>query len=192
MFYENDVHIRNMNASDYDNYFILQEEVSITSKLLDYPGMKEYSWNDLMQENRMNFVIETNQNEFCGYCAIKDIREDKPEIEMELLKRYQGRGIGYQALKMMIKIGIDENKSGFVSVVATDNEASHKLMKKLNGVEVGTREGSFASFMEKIREDDDIKEIFFKVASKYDVDIDGFNKNYIVYEFEFEKLIGLL
>jgi len=68
-------------------------------------------WRGLRAEQSL-FLSIYLEDEFCGYCGIKLIDTRTPEIAIELLKKYHGQGIGYDALTALM--------NGYVKCVDVD------------------------------------------------------------------------
>ena len=136
--------LRRIDETDYEEYLQLQKEVFIGYIAFSDDGIR-HLWVSMFSESRITYAIVTDDsNAFCGYCAIKNIHDEKPEIEIELLRKYRGKGIGFQALrKMMIDIGERENISCFIAAVEADNHISQRLMYKLGGVPGGIRKSIY-------------------------------------------------
>ena len=136
--------LRRIDEADYDEYLQLQKEVFLGGIAFNDDIIRKV-WVSLFGDGRVTCAIVTgDSNVFCGYCGVKNIHDEKPEIEIELLKKYRGKGIGFQALrKMMIDIGMRENISCFIAAVEPDNHVSQSLMYKLGGVPVGIRKSIY-------------------------------------------------
>ena len=77
-------------------------------------------------------------NVYCGECAVKNISDKIPEIEIELMKEYQGQGIGYHAIiDLLNKITFNYGKVNYYAKIEPDNYASQFLFEKLGGRPVG-------------------------------------------------------
>jgi RimJ/RimL family protein N-acetyltransferase len=136
--------LRRINEADYGEYLQLQKEVFLGDIALCNDGIRK-TWASMFELDRVAYAIVTDDNNaFCGYCAVKNIQDEKPEIEIELLRKYRGKGIGFQALgKMMTEVGEQENISCFIAAVESDNHISQKLMCKLGGVPGGIRKSIY-------------------------------------------------
>lgn len=86
-------------GQDCKSYIRLQKEVSPFRRMFDDKDFCDKSWEDMFAEDRVTYAImQVEDSEFCGYCAIKNIKQDEPEIEIELLEKFRSCGIGYTAL----------------------------------------------------------------------------------------------
>jgi RimJ/RimL family protein N-acetyltransferase len=90
-------------------------------------------WETHVAENTANYsIFDKTSGEYVGYCGIKNLTQDRWEIAIELLKKFHGKGYGYNALVLMFNAL--ENLTGamvYRSRVDSDNYASQGLMKKL-------------------------------------------------------------
>jgi RimJ/RimL family protein N-acetyltransferase len=90
-------------------------------------------WETHIAENTANYsIFDKTSGEYVGYCGIKNLTQDNWEIAIGLLKKFQGKGYGYNALVLMFNAL--KNLTGtrvYRSRVDSDNYASQGLMKKL-------------------------------------------------------------
>lgn len=149
------VELREMTSGDYDDFINLKLETSFFVKgFFENEKRREIKWKEMMQPERRNYVIN-KEGVFCGYCAIKNINKEKPEIEIELLKEFQGKGIGFQALlEMMWEISMEYDKQYFIAVVEQRNIPSQRLMLKLGGTHSGMKKSAMAKYFESYLEDE--------------------------------------
>jgi len=128
--------LREADEADADDYVRLQKDISLGVFKIDEESLSQ-TWTSMLKDNgRIAYTVLTEDtNDFCGYCAVKDVNADKPEIEIELLKKYHSKGIGFEVLyKMMTSLSAKDNISCFIALIEPDNYASQKLMYKLGGV----------------------------------------------------------
>ena len=140
----NQYYLRNIRKPDGDRYVMLQKEVMLSSAKYDDKILLEV-WGDMFEKHCEAYaIISDATDDFCGYCAIKNTYHAKPEIAIELFKKYQSKGIGFSALqKMLAYVGERHNKPCFIAVVEPDNYASQGLMYKLGGVPGGIKKSGF-------------------------------------------------
>ena len=124
---QNNIQLRILSQQDYDDYIKLQKEVSpFRSAFMDIDFCIR-AWNDMFESGRLVYASQ-DKAKFCGYCAIKDCRKEKPESEIELLKEYRKKGIGYTALCLLInKITNEYKVTDFV--YCTDSHKKKNLFK---------------------------------------------------------------
>lgn len=190
-----DIEIRSLSKEqDCENYIRLQKEVSPFRHMFDEKDFCDKSWEDMFTEGRIPYAItQIEDGEFCGYCAIKNIKQDKPEIEIELLEKFRGCGIGYNALCNLIYTMKEEHGiRNFIYCTDSDNYASQGLVSKAGGKPHGLKRFFFLreDETEKFEEenmsmiDDKLKEVAvsFGVESRkllshilvYTISIDDF------------------
>ena len=138
IFANNDkVELRHIEDSEYDGYEEVLHENSIMKSFFKDAEFMQCLWKDLKSERSLYLSIYY-EDEFCGYCGVENVDAKIPEIAIELLKKYHGRGVGYSALTALMKeyakiVEIDY----FMSRVDAENRASISLMKKLGGKPFG-------------------------------------------------------
>lgn len=144
----NDICLRPVSRErDRDNYIRLQKETSPFRHMFEDRAFCDKYWNDMFAEGRVPYAItETVHGEFCGGCAIMDVRQDRPELEMELLEKFRGCGIGYTALCILLRKADEEyGRRSFLCCIDADNYASQALAGKAGGRPAGLRPFFFAS-----------------------------------------------
>lgn len=92
--------------------------------------------------NVANYCIYTKDtNEFIGYCGIKNLTREIPELAIELLSKYRKYGYGFQALSLLMdQFSEITGEHVFRSRVEVDNYASQALHRKLGAVPNGMSE----------------------------------------------------
>ncbi|MCM1146063.1 MAG: GNAT family N-acetyltransferase, partial [Lachnoclostridium sp.] len=121
--------IQQESIQDRENYFALQKSVALfpNKEISDKEGYEDRSWHEQFEnKNRICYVIEMlPESTYCGECAVKDISDDIPEIEIELMKEHRHQGIGYKAIIMMLSQIVKEyGKQEFYVKIEPDNYAS--------------------------------------------------------------------
>jgi len=171
------IKLRLLDKSDIDYYIELQREVFLDGIDFDDASVGKI-WADIFERKEIKYAIIDNDTQtFCGYCGCKDINEDKPELEIELFKRFHNKGIGMHAVLMLMSILYQQKKiSSFSATVEPDNYASQRLIYKLGGVPAGVVNSIYINekYIDKYESDniglinDDLKQIaeMFSVEPK--------------------------
>ncbi len=180
---------------DCENYIRLQKEVSPFRHLFDEKDLCDKSWEDMFIEGRIPYaIIQVEDGEFCGYCAIKNIKQDKPEIEIELLEKFRGCGMGYTALCNLIYMMKEVHGiKNFTYCTDSDNYASQGLVSKVGGKPHGLkrffflREDETEKFEEENMDmiDDKVKE----VAAAFDVEPRKLLSHILVYTIDIDDFV---
>jgi RimJ/RimL family protein N-acetyltransferase len=131
---ENDkIELRAVSEQDFENFMAVSYENSAMKSAFKDDVFKMDMWETHIAENTANYsIFDKTSGEYVGYCGIKNLTQDNWEIAIELLKKFQGKGYGYNALVLMFNAL--ENLTGvsvYRSRVDSDNYASQGLMKKL-------------------------------------------------------------
>ena len=130
-----DIKLRELRTEDKEQYISLQREYWVNKRALDEEEMQNGLWKDLQEEKRINFVIAMPGDKFCGFCGAKDRYSDMPEIEIEIFEKFTGQGIGYQAIRDLLKeLKKQTGKTCYLTRVISDNYPSIKLMQKCGAV----------------------------------------------------------
>lgn len=140
---ENDNIILKAVSEDQKNYII---RVSYECSFLKHKFKDEiycqYLWEEFIDRNAAYYCIyDKKTNEFVGYCGIKNLTKDIPELAIELLPKDWKQGYGFQSLSLLMdqffKI---TGENVFRSRVEVDNYASQALHRKLGAVPNGMNE----------------------------------------------------
>lgn len=133
------IRLRQMTDLYKAEYLKLQKELAYNKDVFNNEKYVEDLWKNFWEKKRVVYSISTElEGDFCGYCAVKNINAECPEIEIELVGKYRRKGIGYQALSLMLQDIYERyDKQCFFSRVEPDNYASQNLMKKIGGKPAG-------------------------------------------------------
>ena len=103
---------------------------------------RKYLWEEFIRENVANYCIYIKDtNDFVGYCGIKNLTVEIPELAIELLPKYRQHGYGFQALSLLMdQFFMITGEHVFRSRVEVDNYASQALHRKLGAVPNGMSE----------------------------------------------------
>lgn len=103
---------------------------------------RKYLWEEFTGENAANYCIYAKDtNDFVGYCGIKNLTRETPELVIELLSKYRKQGYGFQALSLLMeKFSKITRENIFRSRVDVDNYASQALHRKLGALPNGISE----------------------------------------------------
>jgi len=148
---DNGIVLSHIKESEYDVYEEVLYENSIMKSFFKDAEFMKGLWVELVCEKSLYLSVYYD-NEFCGYCGVKRIDTKTPEIAIELLKKWHGRGVGYSALKSFMTeypkwVKVDY----FISRVDVENKASIGLMKKLGGKPFGLSNSFYSSAEDKAR-----------------------------------------
>lgn len=133
---QNDVVVlTRISDTDYQDYEILETENPFNKCCFSFSEFMQEVWKDFLSERIFVCTVrKAINNEFCGYCQIKDITTEAPELGIELLKKVHNQGIGFHSLKLLMTkyVRLSEKKY-FISRVEPQNYVSQRLMEKLGG-----------------------------------------------------------
>lgn len=177
---ENEMYLlRLISDLDKENYIITCRRTSGIPSAYLLPKFGQNMYDNASSENEINFsIVEKTTGSYCGYCNFRSLNEDKPEIGISLLPEYQRKGIGYQALSMIMRLAADRiGVHEFIARVYNDNTGSRRLMEKLGAIETGRELSELAETMQNIRKTQG-DEFIEKASKKYGFSLE--DERYII------------
>ncbi len=138
----NNILLKAVSEDQKDYMLSVSYECSFIKHEFENETYRKYLWEEFIRENVANYCIYTKDtNDFVGYCGIKDITREIPELAIELLSKYRQHGYGFQALSMLMdEFSRITGEHVFRSRVEVDNYASQALHRKLGAVPNGMSE----------------------------------------------------
>lgn len=90
-------------------------------------------WESVEKEDSLYCSICAKENgEFLGYCTIEELSGWPPEIGINLLERFQGRGIGPEAVSAFMDVCQRVMGSvPFIAKIEAENACSQKMFRRL-------------------------------------------------------------
>lgn len=138
----NNILLKAVSEDQRDYILSVSYECSFLKNEFDNETYRKYLWEEFIRENAANYCIYTKDtNDFVGYCGIKDLTREIPELAIELLSKYRKHGYGFQALSLLMdQFSKITGENIFRSRVEVDNYASQALHRKLGAVPNGMSE----------------------------------------------------
>lgn len=132
--------MRRVNASDQTGFLQLQQEYSSVRSLLVDDAYRLKVWNEHNESTALMLSI-AHEEQYVGYCGIKDTSKAPWEIVIELLPEWTHRGIGRATISAMVnaiktRLGVSE----FRVRIDPTNTASQRLFEKLGAMPNGISE----------------------------------------------------
>lgn len=125
--------LRRAKKSDIENWYTMQQEKEVKKNFMTVPRNLKEACHELLEKNKNaeGFVIDV-KGECVGGIGIHDIiRNHKATISFWLAKKYRGKGIMSEAVKLITKYAFKKYKLKRIQGhVRTFNKASAKVMKK--------------------------------------------------------------
>lgn len=129
--------LRAVASCDKELYLILQEHYCLMKSMMEEESFREMLWKEHNEDKALMMTI-TKDEEYLGYCGIKDTTKNAWEIAIELLPERTGRGIGTVAITAMLnEIKTRLNVTSFCVKIDPDNTASQKLFERLGAIPNG-------------------------------------------------------
>lgn len=132
--------LRNVEESDRQVFFELQQAYSPMKSMLEEESYRELLWKEHLSEKALTLSIEKT-GACIGYCGIKNTSQAPWEIAIEILPQWTKRGIGLVAISAMLdaikaRLGVSE----FRVRIDPGNSASQKMFEQLGAVPNGISE----------------------------------------------------
>jgi len=137
------MNIRLMAEEDVDSV------VKIEQQLFSKPWTKQDFINSMSDMHNIYVVAENEKQEIIGYCGIWGVLDEGQITNVAVRNEDQGKGIGFEMLTELLRIGENEGLHQYTLEVRVSNARAIALYEKL-GFE---KEGIRKNFYEKPRED---------------------------------------
>ena len=137
---ENEIILRKVQDSDKDIFIELQKENNIVKSMMKEEAYRNMLWNEHIEYKALMFSVIVD-NEYAGYCGIKNTTHEQWEIAIEILNKWKHKGIGYRAISVMLdEIKNRLNVSEFRVRIDAENYPSQRLFEKLGAEHNGISE----------------------------------------------------
>ena len=137
---ENEIILRKVQDSDKDIFIELQKENNIVKSMMKEEAYRNMLWNEHIEYKALMFSVIVD-NEYAGYCGIKNTTHEQWEIAIEILNKWKHKGIGYRAISVMLdEIKNRLNVSEFCVRIDAENYPSQRLFEKLGAEPNGISE----------------------------------------------------
>ena len=137
---ENEIILRKVQDSDKHIFIELQKENNIVKSMMKEEAYRNMLWNEHIEYNALMFSVIVD-NEYAGYCGIKNTTHEQWEIAIEILNKWKHKGIGYRAISVMLdEIKNRLNVSEFRVRIDAENYPSQRLFEKLGAEPNGISE----------------------------------------------------
>lgn len=165
-----------VRGEDREKYIEVQRENTIMPFMFRDERFVDSLWETHIGSTAlMCSVVGSSTKEYLGYCGIKNVRAEKWEIAIELLKEHTGQGVGALAVRGLLdavvrRCGVTE----FRIRIDPDNYASQRMFEKLGALPNGISEFLLhdAEDIRNCEEENlkDIDESLIAVADKFHVE----------------------
>ena len=137
---ENEIILRKVQDSDKHIFIELQKENNIVKSMMKEEAYRNMLWNEHIEYKALMFSVIVD-NEYAGYCGIKNTTHEQWEIAIEILNKWKHKGIGYRAISVMLdEIKNRLNVSEFRVRIDAENYPSQRLFEKLGAEPNGISE----------------------------------------------------
>jgi len=171
-------------------YIALQKENTIMPNAYKLEGFEDKLWEDMYDEKAFYTSIRRkNSDEYMGYCGIKNTQKNELELAIEILKEFQGKGYGKEALSLfMQQVKTVTGMGEFITLVDGENIASQKMCEACGGILSGIREHMLHDneYMMRYEKEnaDQVTEVMRGTAKKFGVAPEKLLTHVLVYKFQ--------
>lgn len=137
---DSSIYLRRVLEKDKEMFLKLEKENAWLPLLFEKESFKQMLWEDYAYGAEMMLcsIVSMCNDNYIGYCGIKNIFADDWEIVIELLSNYVHQGIGYRALLILLEqIKSKLEITSFFVRISPDNYASQALFEKLGAIPDG-------------------------------------------------------
>jgi len=143
-------------VSEQDLYLMAWNEIFESTPVSHDENFKQKSWDDVLSDTtKLQLkIIDKLTQEYVGEVTLMKLDTETPELGMQLLRKYHGRGIGTRVMNLFV----DKLKSvlqiEYFSVrIFSDNHVSQKMFEKMGAVKIDEEGKEYAELMRKIMQD---------------------------------------
>lgn len=178
------IRLRELKETDRELYLLAASEEPGCEKLYSDNLCANITWSLAYGDKgkRKNYVIENREGSFIGYCNVE--KGETPEIGINLLPDYQGKGIGLTVIKLLwIKISQERKLTYFIARVEEKNTKSIRMFEKLGAKIMKTEESELVKHLRELV----LKDKSFEVTLR---NLEKFNSKIRQYSWSIEDFNG--
>lgn len=168
--------LRKPSDNDLEPYYFLKKEYAYMKSAFAKPEYKNELWQEYLSDESLYYTIARKEdNDFIGYCGVKNLNRKIWEIAIEIKSDCCHQGYGYRVLKMYLEtVANMSNRHEFASRVDTDNIVSQNLMEKLGFQPYGLSEFLLHREEDKLAAEEEYKDKlddrYMALAEKFNVE----------------------
>ena len=150
---DEDYLLRPLAERDKSNFIETEKQENVVPKdTFDEPMFVEQLWRDTEEDCIFFSIIAKAADKFCGFCNLRRLNDEIPEIGISLQEPFRYQGIGVHVLPLFMQTVRQRTRvDRFLARVYSDNTACLRLMEKLGGVQIGTEPSEYMQLVEKIK-----------------------------------------
>ena len=162
------IRLRELKETDRELYLLAASEEPGCEKLYSDNLCANITWSLAYGDKgkRKNFAIENEEGDFVGYCNVEE--GETPEIGINILPDYQGKGIGGTAIRLLwIRISQERKFTYFIARVEEKNTKSIRMFEKLGAKIMDTEESNLVKHLRELVLSDKSFEVTLKELEKF-------------------------
>lgn len=130
------------------------KETFENSIVLEDEKFKKKSWEEVWSDTtKLHLKIVDNLlHEYIGEVVILQLDSRMPELGIQLLRKYQGQGIGTRIMKLLVnQLKFIMGVESFLIRIRSDNYVSQHMFKGMGAVKIGEEGKEYTELMQKIK-----------------------------------------
>lgn len=143
--------LRELRETDRELYLLAASEEPGCENLYSDNLCANITWSLAYGDKgkRKNYAIENENGIFIGFCNIE--KGETPEIGINLLSAYQGKGIGIKVIKLLWeKISQERELKYFIARIEEKNTSSIKMFEKIGAKIMETEESDILKHLKEL------------------------------------------
>ena len=164
----NKIRLRELKETDRELYLLAASEEPGCENIYGDGLIANIVWSLAYGDKgkRKNFAIEDEEGSFLGYCNVEE--GETPEIGINILPDYQGKGIGGIAIRLLwIRISQERKLTYFVARVEEKNTKSIRMFEKLGAKIMNTEESNLVKHLRELVLSDKSYEVTLRKLEKF-------------------------
>ena len=142
--------------NEQDLYFKAWSETFENSPVLNDKNFQWKSWEDVLADtNKLQLkIVDKHTEEYIGEVSIMKLGGEMLELGVQLLRKYQGKGIGTRIVNLFVnqlKSIIEAEALGVR--IRSDNLISQRMFEKMGAVRIGVEGKEYAELMWKFMQE---------------------------------------
>lgn len=137
-------------VTEQDLYFKAWSETFENSPILNDENFKWKSWEDALSDtNKLQLkVVDKCTKKYVGEVALMKLDSGMPELGIQLLRKYQGQGIGTRVMRLFVnQLKSIMEVEFFLVRIRSDNHVSQRMFEKMGVIKIGEEGKEYAELM---------------------------------------------
>lgn len=141
-----------LHPKERDLYFSALIAQSELPEMYQFASFCDFVWQEVTTQEITFSLIEKDSGQFFEFCNLRDLNADIPEFGISLLPAFRHKGLGQQAVQLVLhKITESNLASGVLLRIYNDNVASLALFRHYPLAELRREPSQWNQFIQSAR-----------------------------------------